>query len=236
MDIKRFLLFFAIAILLVAGLTACVRSLTPSGTVTPGELASGGETPAGTEDIMQQIWMLATQTALAQQGQTTPQMTATPVVIGEQPTPGATLTTPNGEPTAVQPTSVPSTQAPTPTFVAVPTATPGIPSTYTLQSGEFPFCIARRFNVDPGELLSLNGLSQNSTFSPGITLKIPQTGHPFPGNRTLRAHPATHTVTSGETIYSIACEYGDVDPSAIAYANGLTAPYKLTPGQTLQIP
>ncbi len=96
------------------------------------------------------------------------------------------------------------------------------PAEWTLRSGEFPYCIARRFDVDPETLLSLNGLSNGNIFYPGRTLKIPQSGS-FPGTRALRNHPATYTVaSSSETIFSIACLFGDVRPEAIARANNLS--------------
>jgi LysM repeat protein len=69
-----------------------------------------------------------------------------------------------------------------------------------------------------------------------MVLKIPQTGNPFPAGRSLRAHPTNYTVSSGDTIYSIACLFGAVDPYAIATANGLSSPYTLTAGQSLYIP
>jgi LysM repeat protein len=110
------------------------------------------------------------------------------------------------------------------------------PSTYILEEGETPYCIARRFNVDPSELYSLNGLIQGANYYPGHTLKIPQTGS-YPGNRALRNHPATYDVaSSSETINSIACLFGDVDPSAIAQANDLPLDASLTAGQQLAIP
>ena len=52
-------------------------------------------------------------------------------------------------------------------------------SNYTLQNGEFVFCIARRFNVDPDEILALNGLFDSQTVYPGLVLKIPQSGKAF---------------------------------------------------------
>jgi LysM repeat protein len=113
------------------------------------------------------------------------------------------------------------------------------PETYTLQKGEFPYCIARRFDVSPQELLSLNGLSvaQSRALQPGLMLRIPQTGNPFPGTRALQPHPTTYTVQSStETIYSIACKFGSVEPVNIANQNGLVPPYTLTFGQTLNIP
>lgn len=116
-----------------------------------------------------------------------------------------------------------------------PTAGPP-PATYTLQKGEFPFCIARRFNVNQTELLALNGLTLSSKPGVGMTLKIPQTGNPFVTDRSLKDHPTTYTVASGDTIYSIACKFGDVGPDMIALANNLEAPYSLSSGQTLHIP
>ena len=70
----------------------------------------------------------------------------------------------------------------------------------------------------------------------GMSLKIPQTGGKFPDGRALKKHPAKYTVVSGDTIYSIACKYGDVEPWAIAMANNLAAPYTLTVGSVINIP
>ena len=116
----------------------------------------------------------------------------------------------------------------------IPTVTR--PATYTLQEGEFPYCIARRFNLDPADLISLNNLAADELVSPGTTLKIPQTGTWNGEGRVRNAHPDTYTVSSGETIYSIACYYGDVSPEAIIAANQLEAPYTLHSGQVLDIP
>ena len=96
--------------------------------------------------------------------------------------------------------------------------------------------LARRFDINPNQLLEANGMSAGSLYSPGMTLTIPQGASPFPGERALLTHPATYTVVSGDTIYGVACKYGDVWPEAIAAANGLVSPYTLTAGQTLQIP
>ncbi|HXQ34060.1 MAG TPA: LysM peptidoglycan-binding domain-containing protein [Anaerolineales bacterium] len=110
------------------------------------------------------------------------------------------------------------------------------PSSYTLQKGEFPYCIARRFDVNPEELLSLNGLSDGSIYYPNLSLRIPQSGS-FPGTRALSSHPTTYTVrASDQTVYGVACVFGDVDPSAIAQANGISVGAALTAGQTLSIP
>jgi LysM repeat protein len=136
----------------------------------------------------------------------------------------------------VQLPEAPVSAAATSTPIPVPSPTPGIPASWTLQKGEHPYCIARRFNVNPDEMLRLNGLSANSYFYGGMVLKIPQTGNPIPGRTLPASSPHHYTVSSGDTIYSIACLYGDVDPYAIATANGLSSPYTLTAGQSLYIP
>ena len=138
-----------------------------------------------------------------------------------------------------QPVAVTETPVP-PTATAVPPAyvqaTPGIPTEYVLKYGEFPFCIARRFDVDQYELLAINGLGLNSPTYVGRTLKIPQTGNHFDGNAALKNHPAEYKVKAGETLEIIACKFGNVSPDMIALQNGLEAPYTLTTGQILIIP
>jgi LysM repeat protein len=110
------------------------------------------------------------------------------------------------------------------------------PTEYTLHRGEFPYCIARRFDVDPEALLTLNGLGNGNIVYPGRTLKIPQSGS-FPGQRALQAHSPTYVVkSSGETLYSIACLFGDVDPQAVAAANQISVDATLTVGQQLSMP
>ena len=50
-------------------------------------------------------------------------------------------------------------------------------------------------------------------------------------------HPTTYTVlASDETVYGVACKFGDVDPAAIAQANGISVDAALAAGQSLSIP
>ena len=138
-----------------------------------------------------------------------------------------------------QPASPENTQPPPPptqTPVPVAPATPGVPQSYQLQKGEFPFCIARRYNVNVSELLGINGLGTSSLVPVGFNLKIPQTGNTFVGQRALQNHPTNYTVAGGDTIYTVACKFGDVDPMAIAQANNLSSPYNLSAGQVIHIP
>jgi len=144
------------------------------------------------------------------------------------PTPAESLATPVSVETPVP------TPAPTNTPVIIPT--PTRPATYTLQPGEWPLCIARRYNLDINDFFTANGLGMDSRPAAGTVLKIPQSGTWTSGERALKPHPTTYTVKSGDTIYSIACAFGDVFPEAIAAANNLQSPYTLQPGQVLQIP
>jgi LysM repeat protein len=119
---------------------------------------------------------------------------------------------------------------------ATPIPTSTRPATYTLQRGEYPYCIARRLNVDPGELLALNGLLNQQTFYAGTVLQIPQTANAYPGERMQQAHPTTYTVSrADETFYTIACAFGDVDPQELAQANGLSIGSALYVGQQLNV-
>lgn len=184
---------------------------------------------------MTDVQGFATQTALALSG--TPNaavVTATPGVNGATVTPTSIISIPTNAVTT--PTSTLAVAA-TNNNQVINTSVPvgSRPSTYTLQEGEFPYCIARRFDVDPDQLLTLNGLVDGQTLYAGAVLKIPQSGS-FPGTRALRNHPATYTASAGETLYSVACRFGDVDPSAIASANGLSAGATLSAGQQLSIP
>jgi len=215
----------SIILLVVVGLVACNQPASQG----PGTVATQGTvfpTPKVTSDLSN-FDRAGTQTAVAEQAAAKP--TETPV----PPTPTAEAPL-----LAVTETPVPAPAQPTATLVptlnvAIPTI--AVPANYTLQEGEYPYCIARRFNVDPGEMLRVNGLS-GDTYYAGLVLKIPQTGGGFPAERALKKHPATYTVKTGDTIYDIACQYGDVDPAQIAAANGLTVPYSLKVGQQINIP
>jgi len=230
--------------------TACTQSYSSAPAATPTLIPAGlfvSPLPTGV-DAMQLVADFGTQTAEALSG-----TTATPeAVTATSGTASPATDTPTLESgTFITPLSGSSTPAVTFTPAPVTTvsvtdtayagtyvAPAGVPTTYTLQEGEFPYCIARRFNVDPGELISLNGLRDWQIQQPGLILQMPQTGDPFPGVRALHNHPDTYTVTGNNdtTIYGVACYYGDVFPDAIAQANNLPLETVLTAGQQLTIP
>jgi LysM repeat protein len=223
----RFLSLGLALVLLAIILTACTRSLSSANDQQPLPTPTiVGEIPTPMpNDPLAQLNTFATQTAMAEEA----------MLTGETPTPEPVMTE--------EPTQAPieePTATPTPEPVIVVTSEPlVVPASYALQKGEFPYCIARRFDINPNQLLAANGLSpaQGRIYQPGMTLVIPQNADPFPGERALMPHPDVYTVQSAdETIYGIACKYGDVNPMDIAAYNGLAAPYTLEIGQILQIP
>jgi LysM repeat protein len=222
--------------------TACVQSYSAPSAATPSLIPPGLFVSPLPNAGMQLVGDLGTQTAIAKAVETnggtplTPQPGATSVTD----TPSGILITPLGGTStpAIVVTSTPALVTSVPMTVFVPTVAGGVPATYTMQSGEFVYCIARRYNVDPDELLSVNGLFDSQLIEPGLVLNMPQTGNPFPGARALNPHPATYTVTGNNdtTIYAVACLYGDVFPQSIAQANNLPLSTTLVSGQQLTIP
>jgi LysM repeat protein len=228
------LLVLILALAIIFMLVACQRSasqapLASLTTPTETNVSNAIEQPTG----LGQIELIGT----TQMIQTMTAMAPTVTPIGSLPT--ITLSGSESIPLEETQESPPET-ATTPEDIITPVVivpTPGRPTSYTLMPGEFPYCIARRFNVNQDELLNLNGLSNSGLLQPGLELSIPQTGNPFVGNRSLHSHPDTYTVSSSlDTIYKVACYYGDVDPSQIISANNLVEPYTLTINQTLNIP
>lgn len=226
---KRSYVIFALILVATLFLVSCTRSAGPSTLPTQTSNATraiGGD--ATSQSGLAVVEQYGTQTVLAAQG-------VTPGAAQATETPNPAMSGTPSSMTGIPPTGAAITAAAT-TQVSVPTSTPGRPATYTLQQGEHAYCLARRFNVNPQELLDLNGLTESQVLQPGVVLKIPQTGNSFPGTRALHSHPATYTVAVNDTIYKIACYYGDIDPTSIAAANSLTPPYALTVGRVLNIP
>jgi LysM repeat protein len=217
---KKFIPLIGLALLMILSLSACVRSASKAPQASP---TSEFPLPGSTEDVFGQLSAFATQTAIAM---------SAPSATQELPT----------EPPTEEPTQAPPQPTEAPPQVNEPQPTPQfilkqrpIPKTYTLRKGEHPYCIARRFNVNPITMLQLSGLATSGTYPTGTVLTIPQSGS-FPGDRSLKDHPTTYTVQSGDTLFTIACQFGDVWPEDIAEANGLKLNANLKVGQELYIP
>ena len=215
---KKPIFSFFILIVLALAVTGCTRSASKAPNMTPEVI----DQVSTLLPVDQQIYN-ATMTAQAIIEEFN---MPTQIVQNEQGTPVAI--------TQMSPTAIPTptpTSAPTPTLQALTR-----PQSWAVQGGETVYCLSRRFDVDPGDMLSINNLYAGSMLNIGDVLLIPQTGSWPGGDRQILEHPDTWTVTAGETVYEIACAYGDVWPEHIIQANGLTEPYDLSGIETLQIP
>ena len=196
----------------------------------------GSPTPGGLDNVEAG----ATQTAQA----VNPSLLNTITPGGAPQNPTATLTPFIQLPTTSASTSTATLAVPSgPTNTPQPQLPPGShPPTYALKSEEFPFCIARRYGVDPDALLKASQLTSPDIYYAGLVLTIPS-GPAWSqadlGPRSLRNHPATYVVTGNadNTVYGVACKFGDVSPESIVSANsGLTLCSTLSVGQSLNIP
>ncbi len=213
---KKQYVLMPIILLIAIMFSACTMSASTPPPVTPTTNLS-------------EIARQATQTAIAK----TPK--------GDTPVPGTTTaaeaTTEGTQTGGELPTSTPVPSTATPTTEAEDITTEyAVPDSYTLKQGEFVYCLARRWNINPTDILNLNGLDRGDILFPGETIQVPSNPRKYPGQRSLRFHPDTYTVQPGDTLNGIACLYGDVDPRAIAAANDLDVDQTLTSGQSLQIP
>lgn len=216
------LIFVAALLVAVLVLSGCNLSASRAPALQPtatSDMLFMTETPG--EGLAGEI---ATQTAQAQ----------APAVATETPVPAEQPTQPPAE-QATQPPAE-QQQPQQQQAVAVPTLTR--PTSYTLQKGEWPICIARRYDLDINALFNANGLTMASKPAAGTTLKIPASGNwseTAYGKRALRAH-GDYKVNAGDTVYTIACYFGDVSPEAILAVNGLSGPGDVKAGMTLKIP
>jgi LysM repeat protein len=127
-------------------------------------------------------------------------------------------------------------------------------STYTVHKGESLWTIAKKHHLTVAELAKANNLGTNATLQPGKKLIIPGKVAPAPApaapvattlvaptadTKAASSHTSgeivRHTVTTGETLSTIAHKYG-VSSGDLAVANSITDPAKIRVGQTLIIP
>ena len=135
-----------------------------------------------------------------------------------------------------------------------PTPTPE-PFKHVVQAGETLFSIAALYGVQPFALVEVNNIQNPDALAVGTELLIPGVASPTTGGDsgggsedsggvdvsqpgTIGADTSssvTHIVQPGETLNSIAADYG-VDSAALASANNLTNRNLVRVGQVLVIP
>jgi len=215
-------------ILLSLSLSGCLRPAS-----TPPASAQGVGTTPTTETAFPQA------TQPAGNVQSILNQTQTAAVLAGTPAEAVATATKTKQPKAVataKPTKKPAKENNEEKSSFQPNLNPEKPATYTLKPGEFPICIARRYNLDVPTLLSINGLAMDSRPKSGTKLRIPQEGSWNLGSRALHDHPAQYTVKSGDTFYTIACYFGNLLPDDIAQNNGYKVTEKPSAGTVLDIP
>jgi LysM repeat protein len=130
-----------------------------------------------------------------------------------------------------------------------PTPTPE-PFKHVVQPGETLTTIAARYGVNFLTLVEVNGLESPDTLAEGTELLIPGVTAPASSTDATAGDGATstqdaggtavqstvtHVVQPGETLSTIAADYG-IDATDLAAANNLTNPNMLRAGQQLIIP
>jgi len=151
--------------------------------------------------------------------------TATPTVSGVLPAPA--------DPQVIQPSVLPTaTPVPAPTATAVPEREI---LAYTVKEGDILSVLAETYNTSTEDIRALNFL-QDDNIQVGAILRIPLgPGATAEGIPTPTPEPFVHTVQAGDSLYSIAGNYG-VSATEIVAANGLADQNALFVGQKLTIP
>ncbi len=111
---------------------------------------------------------------------------------------------------------------------------PSAKGEYVVQPGDTLTTIAGQLGIDPDTLAALNGIENRNLIAVGQRLRTSQDTLANAGGVGKTASKA-HTVVAGETLGSIAFEYG-VSQDALASLNGIADPNSILVGQELQIP
>ena len=116
-------------------------------------------------------------------------------------------------------------------------------NTYTVVSGDGLYAISRKTGTPIQELLSLNGLSLNSTIYPGQVLKVTSNSNSSPvvesTSTTVKSSSeqttgGSYTVVSGDGLYAISRKTGTPIQELLSL-NGLSLNSTIYPGQVLKV-
>jgi murein DD-endopeptidase MepM/ murein hydrolase activator NlpD len=107
---------------------------------------------------------------------------------------------------------------------------------HVVGKGETIYSIARAFNIDPGDLMLLNNISDASRLQAGKRLRIPLNPIGNPENsREQRVVYREHLVVRNETLYSIA-RTNATTVQALRDANGFSQSHVLKEGERIRVP
>ena len=98
--------------------------------------------------------------------------------------------------------------------------------TYTVQQGDTPLGVAKRFNISIDELYRFNTMTSDGPFTPGMRLEIPEKG---------QASRSEYTVKSGDSIASVSDYYG-VSQDELRRLNHIGRNGELKAGENIRIP
>ena len=116
-----------------------------------------------------------------------------------------------------------------------PSAPAEVEATHTVQAGENLFRIALKYGVTVRALVELNGLYNPDQVVAGQRLAIPGSAASSSVSYQPQHASTTHTVQRGETLSSIAHQYG-VTVWTLNQVNNIANAALIVPGQTLVIP
>jgi len=109
---------------------------------------------------------------------------------------------------------------------------------YTVQRGDSLYSIARKFGTSPEHLVRLNALSPSSVLRVGQQLRVPGSKMPSPSAGNTSSSPSFtstyHTVSRGDSLYSIAKKYGTT-PQLLVKMNNLSSQARIFIGQKLKV-
>src|SRR5262249_43606632 len=135
----------------------------------------------------------------------------------------------------------PVTESPRAERTAPPSAGHGTTTIrYRVRNGESLWIIAGKYNTTVEKLRSLNALGRSEPIRAGQIIRVPaavDTVADVPAAKVTPAAPAqrTHVVRRGETLSSIAAQYG-VTLTALRNANQMDTQSVLKAGERLVIP
>jgi murein DD-endopeptidase MepM/ murein hydrolase activator NlpD len=106
---------------------------------------------------------------------------------------------------------------------------------HVVAGGETIYSIARSVNVDPGELMRLNSISDASRLQVGKRLRIPGTQGGSSAVQPVYPVYQEYRVVRNETLYSIA-RNNNTTVQALLDANGFSQSHVLKEGESIRIP